>query len=106
MVHLVHSQKLCDDLDHRFPENSMPFFPTGEAWTWASAPPKRTSPPQACPTTDAPDQQSDADSTGDDVPPPPPPPLHRQSTLDDFGYSATTSLQLQHHCHTGPAPSQ
>ncbi|KAF5376429.1 hypothetical protein D9615_008638 [Tricholomella constricta] len=33
-------KKLCDDLETRFPENSMPFFPTGEAWTWTAAPTK------------------------------------------------------------------
>ncbi|KAF5367638.1 hypothetical protein D9615_010583 [Tricholomella constricta] len=33
-------KKQCDDLESRLPENHMPYFPTGEAWTWAAAPPK------------------------------------------------------------------
>ncbi|KAF5378885.1 hypothetical protein D9615_006982 [Tricholomella constricta] len=33
-------KKQCDDLESRLPENSMPYFPTGEAWTWSPAPPK------------------------------------------------------------------
>ena len=28
----------CDALDQRFPENVMPYFPSGESWTWAAAP--------------------------------------------------------------------
>ena len=28
----------CDALDLRFPENSMPYFPSTETWTWAAAP--------------------------------------------------------------------
>ena len=31
--------KKCDKLDKRTPENSLPFFPSTEAWTWASTPP-------------------------------------------------------------------
>jgi len=31
--------KKCDELDKRTPENSLPFFPSLEAWTWASTPP-------------------------------------------------------------------
>lgn len=39
-------KKRCNDLETRFPENSMPYFPTGETWTWAVNPPKlSTSPP-------------------------------------------------------------
>lgn len=34
--------KKCDSLDARFPENAMPYYPTGEKWTWCAAPPKRT----------------------------------------------------------------
>ncbi|GLB41456.1 putative encoded by [Lyophyllum shimeji] len=96
-------KKLCDNLDHRFPKNNMPFFPTGDAWTWASASPKRASTPlaqpaapsrgpstQLQPMTDAPPRQMDADSDDNEVPPPPPPPQRRQGTLDDFGYAAAT----------------
>jgi hypothetical protein len=40
----------CTALDARYPENTMPYFPTGERWTWARAPPKlSTSPPQLQP---------------------------------------------------------
>ena len=35
--------KKCAALEDRTPENAMPYFPTNEAWTWASAP---TNPPQ------------------------------------------------------------
>jgi len=31
--------KKCNELDKRTPENSLPFFPSTEAWTWASTPP-------------------------------------------------------------------
>ena len=40
-------KKKCDALDLRFPENSMPYFPTADCSTWASAPrnpPRPTSP--------------------------------------------------------------
>ena len=39
--------KKCEALDERFPENTMPYFPTSEAWTWASTPvnPPRPSSP-------------------------------------------------------------
>ncbi|KAF8803033.1 hypothetical protein BYT27DRAFT_7018997, partial [Phlegmacium glaucopus] len=30
----------CVAIDARYPKNSMPYFPTGERWTWATAPPK------------------------------------------------------------------
>ena len=40
----------CDALDARYPENSMPYFPTGEHWTCARAPPKLSNtPPQLQP---------------------------------------------------------
>jgi hypothetical protein len=28
----------CDALDGRFPENAMPYFPSNDSWTWATAP--------------------------------------------------------------------
>ncbi|KAF5375541.1 hypothetical protein D9615_009144 [Tricholomella constricta] len=33
-------KKQCEDMETRLPENNMPYFPTGEAWTWMAAPPK------------------------------------------------------------------
>ncbi|KAG0702849.1 hypothetical protein DFH29DRAFT_999071 [Suillus ampliporus] len=33
-------RKKCDDTDKRYPKNAMPFFPTNENWTHATAPPK------------------------------------------------------------------
>jgi hypothetical protein len=30
----------CSALDKRYPENAMPYFPTGDRWTWARAPPQ------------------------------------------------------------------
>jgi hypothetical protein len=32
--------KRCKDLDEKYPENSMPYFPTSESWTHTSTPPK------------------------------------------------------------------
>ena len=62
----------CSDLNNKTPENSMPYFPTGEDWMQAALPPKATS--NLVPTR-----------------PPPPPRLQttssskeRQTTLDDF----------------------
>ena len=40
----------CVALDARYPENSMPYFPTGERWTWTRAPTKLSNaPPQLQP---------------------------------------------------------
>ena len=39
--------KKCASLDDCSPENTMPYYPTNEAWTWASTP---TNPPQPAPS--------------------------------------------------------
>jgi hypothetical protein len=47
----------CIALDARYPENSMPYFPTDERWTWAQAPPKLSNaPPQPQPLLQPPPQ--------------------------------------------------
>jgi len=41
--------KKCDELDRRTPENSLPFFPSMDPWTWASTPPAHHTLPPAVP---------------------------------------------------------
>lgn len=65
----------CEELDGRFPENRMPYFPTDAAWTWASVPQKLSnSRPPHHPRID-----HDAGA-----PPDAPLPPARQSQLTDF----------------------
>lgn len=59
----------CASLDERFPENNMPYFPTGEDWTWAMSPPK----PSSLAATHTLPQRNR-----------PPPPAKRQANLSDF----------------------
>ncbi|GLB42955.1 hypothetical protein LshimejAT787_1204040 [Lyophyllum shimeji] len=99
-------KRLCDDLDHRFPENSMPFFPTGEAWTGPPPHPNRPHLQQRAPRRTHPPSRATRIVLTMTFLPLPSPPLRRQSTLDNFGYSATTSSQLQHRRRTGSVPSQ
>ena len=41
--------KKCEALDSRFPENTMPYYPSKDSWTWAASPsnppPPREAPP-------------------------------------------------------------
>lgn len=61
-------------LDARYPENGMPYFPTGERWTWAPAPPKLSiSPPKPQPMREARPQDNGWHNVR---------PRHRQATLD------------------------
>ncbi|KAF8055947.1 hypothetical protein FPV67DRAFT_1536105 [Lyophyllum atratum] len=94
-------KKLCEDLDTRFPENSMPYFPTGDVGTWVQAPPKRSfAAPVHQPRIDddqpAPQTGPPAPSGSQPQPPPPrqPPtgPL-RQGDLRDFGVSSKPGSQ-------------
>ena len=38
-------EKKCRELDEKYPDNSLPFFPSKELWTWAPEPPKSTPAP-------------------------------------------------------------
>ena len=55
----------CDALDQRLPENAMPYFPSGESWTWAMAP---SNPPP--PETPLPPPQQASSSQRSLRPPP------------------------------------
>ena len=63
--------KLGSDLDARHPENSMPYFPTGESWTWAFAPVKRSiAPPTHVPRAVHPPLTHPSDDGWSSAPPP------------------------------------
>ena len=36
----------CNALDRHFPENTMPYFPSRDSWTWAASPANPPPPPQ------------------------------------------------------------
>lgn len=79
----------CAAIDSRYPENSMPYFPTEEQWTWSHSPVKlSTSPPQATPMRNstlppsrAPTPPPPASSPHPTLPPRPPTPSS-SSNLD------------------------
>jgi hypothetical protein len=59
----------CASLDEKYPENNMPYFPTGEDWTWTMSPPKLSS--VASRPRPHPHNR-------------PPPPTTKQANLDQF----------------------
>jgi hypothetical protein len=69
----------CSALDDRYPENSMPYYPTGEDWTWAMSPPK----PNTVNTRPHPHNR-------------PPPPIRHQATLSQF-IKPTKDVQRKTH---------
>ncbi|KAF5386202.1 hypothetical protein D9615_002619 [Tricholomella constricta] len=94
-------KKQCDDLESCLPENHMPYFPTGEAWTWAAAPPKLSKEtPVHRPRVDH------APPAPTQIPKAPPRPV-RQGTLDQFVVPSRPGSQLDHRRDTAaPTPSQ
>jgi hypothetical protein len=69
----------CAALDDRYPENSMPYYPTGEDWTWVMSPPKLSN-------TNIRPHPHDR----------PPPPIRRQANLNDFIQTTKTNLRKPH----------
>ena len=83
----------CESLDSQYPENSMPYFPTGEPWTWATSPPKlSTSPPTPRPVIN---HDLPHPSLPQRPVPPPPPPSRYQANLDQFLIPPRSGSQSQ-----------
>jgi hypothetical protein len=71
----------CSSLDDQYPENLMPYFPTGDDWTWVMSPPKSKPTAQASNTSNL--HPNDR----------PPPPNNRQVNLDEFIVPRHTTTQ-------------
>lgn len=106
-------KKLSEDLDRRFPENRMPYFPTGETWTWAYTPPKLfTAAPVHQPRIEPEDLTGPTEPTATLKPPARPPagkaapaPLRRQGTLNDFLVVGKLGSQREHRSNAAQNPS-
>lgn len=81
----------CHSLELRYPESSLPFFPTNEQWTRVTAPPKlSTSPPQQFPIRPRPHPTINLDLTQNSrLNRLPAHPNLRQSKIDSFTRTAT-----------------
>lgn len=76
--------KRCQDMDDKYPENRMPYFPTENAWTQITRPPK---PPKSVPSPR---------SVG----------RHAQGTKSVQLHQSTINFQQRHHHSASPQPPQ
>jgi len=82
----------CDALDSRFPENTMPYYPTKERWTWVLKPPNPDRPPplpassNAPPRLNSPPPRPHSPTRWQPAPPPPRPRRESQQRQSDNGW--------------------
>jgi hypothetical protein len=81
-------KRKCDELSAKYPENSLPYFPTCETWTHATLPPK-AAPYQKPVTVPSPDTSK--------------PPRLRQTTLFATTKPSTQTSTSTSTKHTGPS---
>ncbi|KAF5375879.1 hypothetical protein D9615_008261 [Tricholomella constricta] len=84
----------CEDLESRLPENTMPYFPTAEAWTWAAAPTKlsKVTPAHRPRMDDIPARSAQPASQQSTAAPPAVP--RRQGTLDQRPSRTPSKLRI------------
>ena len=81
--------KRCAALDEKYPENLMPYYPTGEDWTWAMSPPK----PDSANARPHPHNR-------------PPPPLRQQANLSDYIQTTKAASRKPHPLPDRPTSTQ